>query len=101
MTFARKMLEAQKKLQGVGHAVVVPWDTELHLMILISSMILIKIGSILSKMMFCEKDSVPLMNLKKKIYLLFNPPSPQEARWAHEVLSIKPIILGGDLVDLT
>ena len=34
--------------------------------------------------------------LGKKIYLLNELPSPETARWAHEVLSFQPTILNGD-----
>lgn len=35
--------------------------------------------------------------LKKKIYLLYPPPSPTEVKSSHEILIMQPIILNGDL----
>lgn len=35
--------------------------------------------------------------LKKKIFLLFPPPSPQEVKSSHEILIMQPVILNGDL----
>lgn len=35
--------------------------------------------------------------LRKKIYLLFAPPTTQQARWAHEVRVFQPTVLEGDL----
>ena len=38
--------------------------------------------------------------LNKKIFLLHPTPKPSEARWAHEVRIMKPIVLDGDLSKL-
>ena len=35
--------------------------------------------------------------LHKKIFLLFPVPKPTQARWAHEIEIIQPVILNGDL----
>lgn len=35
--------------------------------------------------------------LKKKVFLLYEPPSDREHRWAHEVKIMQPAILYGDL----
>ncbi len=34
---------------------------------------------------------------KKKIFLLYPPPSPQEVKSSHEIFIMQPIILNGDL----
>lgn len=36
-------------------------------------------------------------HLNKKIFLLFKTPSRSEARWAHEVAIINPVVLNGSL----
>lgn len=38
--------------------------------------------------------------LKKKIYLLKDVPSPDEHRWAHEVLIFQPTVINGDLTQV-
>ena len=35
--------------------------------------------------------------LKKKIYLMYPHPDPHQHRWAHEVASLQPTILNGDV----
>lgn len=35
--------------------------------------------------------------LRKKIFLLYPTPKPTQARWAHEIEIIQPVILNGDL----
>ena len=35
--------------------------------------------------------------LGKKIFLMFSTPLSSEARWAHEVRIMQPVVLGGDL----
>lgn len=35
--------------------------------------------------------------LNKKLFLLYPPPSPREARWAHEVMVFSPTVLDGNL----
>jgi len=35
--------------------------------------------------------------LRKKIFLLYPPPSPQEVKSSHEILIMQPIIINGDL----
>jgi hypothetical protein len=36
-------------------------------------------------------------HLGKKIFLLHPPPKPEEAKYAHEILIMQPVILNGDL----
>ena len=36
-------------------------------------------------------------HLKKKIFLLYPPPSPKEVKSSHEILIMQPTILNGDL----
>lgn len=39
--------------------------------------------------------------LKKKIFLIEHPPSFKDARWAHEVAIMQPMIIKGDLTKIT
>ncbi len=35
--------------------------------------------------------------LRKKIFLMYDTPTPDQARWAHEVRITQPVIINGDL----
>lgn len=129
MHFSKEMLEAQKKLEELGHAVEVPCDTqefadnhemttdnhEENYKRCIDNDIIRKCFDSIA-----ESDAVLLLNypknevdgyigasglmeaglayyLKKKIFLLYPPPSPKEVKSSHEILIMQPVILNGNL----
>jgi len=132
MHFAKKMLEAQKKLKGLGHIVKVTCDTqefvdnpkmttdnheENYRWCIDNDIIRKSFDSI------AESEAVLLLNypkngvngyigasglmeaglayyLKKKIFLLYPPPSPKEVKSSHEILIMQPVILNGDLTKI-
>ena len=128
MTFAREMMDAKRKLEGLGHSVFVPSDIESHL----------KDSSLIDNLeenynhtiekdvlrncfnLIAKSDAILVLNypknkikgyvgtsslmeiglayyLGKKIFLLNPVPSSREARWAHELKIIQPVILNGEL----
>jgi hypothetical protein len=128
MSFSKEMLEAKKKLEGLGHSVKVPCDVDLHLD---DSGFIDNLdadyehcieNNIMKTCMdkIAESDAILVMNhskngvngyvgtsslmeiglayyLEKKIFLLFPTPLSSEARWAHEVRIMQPVVLDGDL----
>ena len=128
MTFADKMAEAKKQLEGKGHSVYVPCDMEQHISdrslsdnLKADLSHMIENDVIRDHFNLIEKsDAIVVLNypknsmdgyigastmmemgiayfLRKKIFVLFDTPSSDEARWAHEVTAMQPVMIEGDL----
>ncbi|MBU1119306.1 hypothetical protein KKH43_05485 [Patescibacteria group bacterium] len=124
MYFAKEMLKAQKVLEGSKYEAIIPSDTheclkspelnmdEKHCFetdIMRDSMNKLEMSDALIVLNY-PKDNVEgyiggavlieiglAYFLKKKIFLLFPPPSKETVRYSQEVLHVRPIILNGEL----
>jgi hypothetical protein len=127
MTFAKEMLEVKNKLEGNGHEILLPLDTEACLANPDLNMSLEHCENFsdvdLDKDHFnkiSESDAILVLNypknnidgyvggaslmeigvarhLDKKIFMLFDLPNTEALRYALEIKLAKPIILNGDL----
>ncbi len=130
MKFAQQMLGAQKILQDLGHEVVVPYDTKMcaenperdfasdpehfktyddiikaHFDLIVPRDAILVLnypkneiagyvgGSTLMEMGIAH-------HFNKKIFLLFDPPTEEDIRYAIEINLMKPIVLQGDVQNI-
>jgi hypothetical protein len=127
MSFAKKMAEAKKSLEKLGHKVFLPIDINIHLSDssfsenldadykhCVENDTIKKCFDLIAK-----SDAILVLNLNKngkegyigtsglmeiglahylnkKIFLFNKFPSYHDARWAHELAIIKPVILNKD-----
>jgi hypothetical protein len=127
MSFAKKMAEAKKSLEKLGHSVYLPIDINIHLSDSSFSDNLdadykhcVENDTIKKCFDLIEKsDAILHLNLKKngkesyigtsglmeiglahylgkKIFLFNKLPNYKDARWAHEVAIMRPVILDGN-----
>jgi hypothetical protein len=127
MRFAKKMVEAKKSLEKLGHSVYLPIDIKIHLSDSSFSDNLdadykhcIENDTIKKCFDLIEQsDAILHLNLKKngkesyigtsglmeiglahylgkKIFLFNKLPNYKDARWAHEVAIMRPVILDGN-----
>jgi len=128
MHFSKEMLEAKNMLEKLGHEVMVPSDVNECLKNPELNMDLnYCMESDIDKKDFdqvAKSDGIVVLNyerndvkgyvggatlmeiglarhLNKKIFLLFNPPKEEDLRYALEIKVARPIVLNGDLNNIS